>query len=174
MFNKKGVSIIVGYILLVAISIVMSVLVYQWIKTYVPTDSVECDEGTSIFIRTINYDCTNSILNLTLKNNGKFSINGFYIRVSNSSGESLPTIDISSKLLSGGIISANSVIFSDIVENALTPNEPTNLKLTSFNVSGVGQLYKVEIVPVRLQIIEDKKRSVSCSDASVTEVLTCN
>jgi hypothetical protein len=172
--DRKGISMIIGYVLLIAISIVMSVIVYQWIKTYVPTESLECDEGTSIFIRTINYDCENSRLNITLKNNGKFSINGIYIRVSNKSGEELAAIDISSRLLDGGIISATSIVFSELVENALTPDEPSNLKILSFNVSGLGQLYTLEIVPIRLQVIEDKKQSLSCSNAKIEEDLICN
>ena len=172
--NRKGISMIIGYVLLIAVSIVMSILVYQWIKTYVPTESLECSEGTSIFIRTINYDCENSTLSITLKNNGKFSINGFYIRVSNKSGEELAAIDISSRLLDGGIISATSIVFSELVENALTPDEPSNLKILSFNVSGLGQLYTLEIVPIRLQVIEDKKQSLSCSNAKIEEDLICN
>jgi FlaG/FlaF family flagellin (archaellin) len=172
--NCRGISMIVGYILLIAISIVMSVLVYNWIKTYVPKDSIECSQGTSIFIKSIDYDCTKSILNITLKNNGKFSINGFFIHVTNKSSEELATIDISSKLLDGGVISATSVVFSEIVENALTPDEPTNVKTVSFNVSGYGTLYKIEIIPTRIQVIDDKKRSVSCSNAKSEEALTCS
>lgn len=171
--NRRGISVIIGYVLLIAVSIVMSIVVYQWIKTYVPADSIKCSEGTSIFLRTINYNCDNETLDITIKNNGKFSINGFYIRVSNKSGEELATIDLSSRLLSGGVISANSIIFSEIVENALTPSEPSNLKLISFNVSDLGQLYKIEIVPTRLQTLDDKKRSVSCEDATAKEALAC-
>jgi FlaG/FlaF family flagellin (archaellin) len=171
--NRKGVSMIIGYVLLVAVSIVMSVIVYQWIKTYVPTESLKCSEGTSVFIRTINYNCENSTLAITLKNNGKFSINGVYVRVSNVSDGELATIDLSSRLIDGGAISANSIIFSELVENALTPTEPSNLKLISFNVSGLGQLYKIEIVPIRLQEIDDKKRSVSCGESTASEILTC-
>lgn len=165
---------IIGYVLLIGVSIVMSVLVYNWIRTYVPTEAIECDEGTNIFIRTVKYDCNNSILDITLRNNGKFSINGFFVRVSNRSDEELASIDISSRILNGGIVSANSIIFSEFTENAMTPDEPTNLKSVSFNVSGLGQLYKIEIVPIRLQIIEEKKRSVSCNSATAREVLVCS
>jgi hypothetical protein len=171
--NRKGVSMIIGYVLLIAVSIIMSVVVYQWIKTYVPTESIECSEGTSMFIQEIDYNCEKSILSLTLKNNGKFSINGLYIRASNISGEELATIDISSRLLGGGFISGNSIIFSELEENYLTPDESSNVKSVSFNVSGLGQIYKIEITPIRLQVIEDKKYSVSCSDAIMGETLTC-
>jgi len=172
--NKRALSIVIGYILLIAISIVMSVIVYQWLKTYVPKDVVTCSEGTSIFIKELSYNCTNSKLDVTIKNNGKFSINGYFIHVSNSSNpDVLATIDISKNLTDGGIVSGNSIVFSDMVENALTPDEPTNMKLCSFNVTGYGRLYKIEIIPTRMQEIEDKKRLVSCGDARVEETLVC-
>jgi len=171
--NRKGVSMIIGYVLLISVSIVMSILVYNWIKTYVPKDALKCSEGTSMFIQEINYNCEDSVLALTLKNNGKFSVNGFYIRVSNVSGEDLATIDISSRILNGGAISANSIVFSEFVENELTPDEPSNVKSVSFNVSGLGQIYKVEVTPIRLQVVDDVKYSISCVESATEETLTC-
>lgn len=171
--NKKGVSVVVEYVLLISVSIVMSLLVYNWIKTYVPKDSVKCDEGTSLFIKDYIYQCGGDTLTLTLKNNGKFSIHGFYIRASNKSGEELASIDISSRLLSGGGISGNSVVFSRFEENSLSPEELYNTKTVSFNITGLGQLYKIEIIPLRIQIVEEKKKIATCGDASIKETLTC-
>lgn len=174
-WNKRALSIVIGYILLIAISIVMSIIVYQWLKTYVPKDTIKCSEGTSIFIKDISYNCITSKLDITVKNNGKFSINGYFIHVSNSSNpDILATIDISRNITSGGIVSGNSITFSDLLENALTPDEPTNVKLSSFDVTGYGLLYNVEIIPTRIQEIEDKKRLVSCGDAKIKEALTCD
>ena len=72
-WNKKAVSNIIGYLLLVAIVIVISMIVYQWLKTYVPTDAIQCDEGVSIGIDDYNYDCEDNALNLTIKNSGRFT-----------------------------------------------------------------------------------------------------
>jgi hypothetical protein len=171
--NRRGISIVVGYVLLIAISIVMSIIVYQWLKTYVPRDSIKCSEGTSVFIKEIRYDCVNSDLNITLKNNGKFSIYGFFIHVSNKTGEEIPTIDISKNLSDGGIISGNSIAFSNDRNNKLTPEEPTNIKVSSFDVRGYGRLYKVEIIPTRMQEINNKETLVSCGDMKVEEDLVC-
>jgi len=173
-WNKKGLSLVIGYVLLIAISIVMSIIVYSWLKTYVPKETLKCPEGTSLFIKEIEYTCTpgKETLNITVKNNGKFSINGYFIHVSNKSGEELPTIDISSRILVGGKISGNSIVFSESI-NYLTPDEPTNVRMSSFNVTGYGQLYKIEIIPIRIQEEDNKKRTVSCGDAKVEEVLTC-
>lgn len=171
--NKKGLSIVIGYVLLIAVSVVMSVIVYQWLKTYVPKDIVQCDEGTSFFIREFSYDCTNGILNLTIKNNGRFSIDGYFIHVSNKTGEELATIDLSSKIISGGNISLNSIRFSEWTENSLNPTE-NNVRISSFDVSGYGTLVKVELIPTRIQTVDNKNKVVSCSDAKVEEPLSCN
>lgn len=175
--NKKGVSIVIGYILLVAISIVISIVVYQSLKTYVPTEAIECPDGTSAFIKDIYYNCVNSRLNVTLKNNGKFSIAGYYIYVSNNSDEeALATTDISQDVienLEGQNKFGNSVVFV-LGENALTPNEPGNVRMLSFDVSRYGTLYKIEIIPTRWQEIEGKERFVSCTDARIDEILICD
>jgi len=42
--NKKAVSAIIGYVLLVTMGIVMSVIVYNYLKTYVPADALDCFE----------------------------------------------------------------------------------------------------------------------------------
>jgi hypothetical protein len=135
--NKRALSIVVGYILLIAISIVMSVIVFQWLRTYVPKDVLKCSEGTSIFIKSISYDCTRNVLNVTIKNNGKFSVNGYFIHASNKTNEELATIDLSPKIISGGNVSGSSITFSQD-RNSLTPDEPTNSKISIFNVTGYG------------------------------------
>lgn len=168
--NKRGLSEVIGYILLISISIIMSVVVYQWIKTYVPKDSPKCAEGTSLFVKEILYDCANSKLNISVRNNGKFSINGYFIHVSNKANETLATIDISGNITFGGNVSGNSVIFSQLTENSL---EPAGIKTSSFNVADLGRLYRLEIIPIRIQEIDGRKRVVSCGDSKVEETLNC-
>ena len=51
--GKKGVSIMVGYVLLVVIAVVMSVVVYAWLKTYTPADVKSCPEEVSLFVSSI-------------------------------------------------------------------------------------------------------------------------
>ncbi len=175
MKNKKGISVVIGYILLVAISIVMSILVYQWLKTYVPKETPTCSEGTSIFVKGVSYDCMNSVLNITIKNNGKFSVNGYFIHASTSEDKNaLATIDLSNRITSGGNVSSNSIIFSFLTENSLTPDESNNIQESTFDVSELGILTKIEIIPTRIQEVDEKKRVVSCTDAKVEEILTCS
>lgn len=174
MKNKKGLSVVIGYVLLIVISIVMSILVYQWLKTYVPTEALECSDGTSLFIKDVYYDCANQKLNITLENNGKFGINGYYIHASNKSGENLSTIDLSNNITYGGNKTSNSVVFSlysgsTRPYNLLTPDEPGNTWVSTFDVSDYGTIYRIEIIPIRVQEVSNKNRSVACSNAKVID-----
>jgi len=178
--GKKGISIVIGYVLLIAVSIVMSVIVYQWISTYVPTDSVKCDEGTSLFITNINYDCVADELNVTIKNNGRFSIQGFFIHASNKTEGEIATIDLSHNVTevrddSGKCLrncrSGNYVVFNQFSENALNPGSPL---LITFNVSDFeDSLKKIEIIPARIQEVDGVKRLVTCGDAKIQEMIAC-
>lgn len=173
--DKRGISIVIGYILLITVSIAMSILVYQWLKTYVPKEFLECPDGTSILAKEISYDCTSGSerLDITVKNNGRFSINGYFIHASDKSDlEQLATIDLSSELIDDGDegIYLNSIEFSNLEENNLAPSGTHS---SSFDVTGYGTFYKIEIIPTRIQEVEGKKRFVSCTDAKIEEVLTC-
>ena len=85
--NKKALSNIVGYVLLISITLSLSVLVYGWLKFYVSEDEVEiCPNGVNIIIR--NYECVPSVigradgyLTVTLKNKGLFTVDGYTLRV---------------------------------------------------------------------------------------------
>ncbi|MDD5023279.1 MAG: hypothetical protein PHU63_03865, partial [Candidatus ainarchaeum sp.] len=165
--TKKGLSVMIGYVLLVAIGIVMSIIVYGFIKTYVPTDPLECPEGVSVFIQNAKYDCEANTLEITLKNNGKFNVAGYFIHATTSAEQELATEDLSDKVANGGEIYSNSVLFS-IGQNSLSPGDS---KKTTFKE--ILEYYKIEIIPVRFQEEEGKTRFVSCGNARVEEALNC-
>jgi hypothetical protein len=138
----------------------------------VPKDSLECSEGTSVFIKDITYSCSANRLTITLANNGRFSVDGYYIRVSNQSGDQLAVIDISLKIASGGEVYGNAVQFNSLSINNFKPS--SGERTAEFNVAGYGTLYKVEIVPTRFQTIDNKNRFLSCGNAKVEEILACS
>jgi hypothetical protein len=174
--NRKGVSIVIGYVLLIAVSVVMSILVYQWLKNYVPSDTLTCPDETSVFIKETSYNCLAHNLTITLQNNGKFSLGGFFIYVSTDpDSESIATIDLSSKFQSGaGIVNGNSIWYAES-GNGFSPESPYNEKTSVFNVTIYGNsLKEVEIIPLRFQEENNKERIVSCSSAKVRESLVCS
>jgi flagellin-like protein len=91
--NKKGISAIVAYSLLIAMTIALSVLVFNWLRYYVEDtgeSGAKCPEGVSLIIT--QADCssgTTGNLNLTVKNKGRHNIDGFVVRVNDKPGSEL-------------------------------------------------------------------------------------
>ncbi len=87
--KKNALSNIVGYVLLISITISLSVLVYGWLRFYVSEDEIEmCPSGVNIIIK--DYGCIKSpvgetpnkgYFNITLKNKGLFKVDGYILRV---------------------------------------------------------------------------------------------
>jgi hypothetical protein len=85
--SKKALSEMVSYTLLVVIAVGLSVLVYAWLRSYINTgEKIEC--GDEIALSIIDYTCSGDIISLSLKNNGFFNINGFFMKASNISDQS--------------------------------------------------------------------------------------
>lgn len=77
--NKKAVSEVVSYVLLVIVALVLSALVYAFLQLYVPKEKPECKNGINIVIE--NADCVNNKVSLTLQNRGLFSIDRVFIKM---------------------------------------------------------------------------------------------
>lgn len=167
--NKKGVSVLIGYVLLIVFVIFMGVVIYSWMKTYVPQEDLTCPDGVSLFIK--DYQCDSNELNITLKNNGLFSIGGYFIRVTDNPQAGLATIDISQNITSGGeALSPTGVKFSGS-ENSLAPNyDEEHL----FDISHLSGIYTVEIIPIRWQEEKMRKRLVTCKTSILRENLICS
>lgn len=167
--NKMGVSVMIGYILLISIAVAISVMIYHWIKTYVPKDLPDCPDGTSIAIK--KSSCTISsdiILSVTLENNGRFNIAGYLIRATDSSEQELATIDLSSSFTSGGIKAENMILFENSNKNTVEPNEE---RVSIFTLD--DQIYSIEITPIRFQEESSRTALMICGSAKTREVISC-
>jgi len=151
----------IGYVLLLAFAVVISALIYSWIKTYVPRDAPACPDSVSIYIKDYNYTAGYE-LTVLLKNNGKFNIDGIFIHATNSSSQEVATVDLSQNLTAGGNIALNSVVFF----TEMKPGEERTLKFERELM-----IYSIEIIPAREQIENNKNRLVSCSKAKAEETL---
>ncbi len=168
--KKRGVSPIIGYVLLVTFVIVLGVVVYNWMKTYVPSESLECPDGTSLFVK--NYSCTGNSLNITLKNNGKFNVGGYFIYATTSPEQELATRDISfyisenfSRLNPTGVKLLGEV-------NSLKPNQE---EAEEFDFSGANfTIYSIEIIPLRWQKESRINLMVSCKESKIRETISCS
>jgi hypothetical protein len=78
--RKKAVSMMVSYVILITIAIGMAITIYTWLRLVANVEPLpECGEGTSIIIN--DYVCEKDILRLSIKNNGRFTVDGFIIHV---------------------------------------------------------------------------------------------
>lgn len=165
--NKRGVSEIIGYILLIAITVVISVFVYVWLKTYVPQQSLTCPDGVSISITNHSYDCVNKIFNFTLSNDGTFSIAGYYIHMANDSSQQIAAIDLTPDYIGPFSNRAgNAIIFGN---NVKVPGSSISMNDNGYQLNSLqGTIRKLEIIPIRYVESSGRLRIVSCTNAGIT------
>lgn len=172
--SKKGISVIIGYVLLIAVVVAMSLIVYQWIKSYVPQDALTCPDGISVSIPSYIYNCTTNTFNFTLGNDGTFSIAGYFIRATNSSTQTVATIDLS-PYYTGVSNHFNGVLFS--YYNVFDPGKQQLESINGFNLSISpifnGTINKIEVTPTRFVEYKGKNRFASCGGAKISELITC-
>lgn len=106
--NKKGVSEIVSYVLLISIAFGISGIVYAWLTFFVtPGQETNCNEDIALTISDYYYNCVTKELNLTIRNRGLFDVDGFTIRVNTKNDSKIGIYTINS---TGQNISVNSEI----------------------------------------------------------------
>ena len=78
--NKRAISEIVSYVLLIVIAVSLSVLVYTFLQLYVPKERPECPADISISVQDYACSITEKNLSLTLLNKGLFTFDAAYVR----------------------------------------------------------------------------------------------
>lgn len=135
--NKKGISELISYVLLVSLAVTLSIAVYAWFSFYVKQSKIPlCPEGVSLVIN--NYNCSDQVLNIEIKNKGLFNVDGFYLRANNRS-----------------IGNPNFLLLRNRYTTPLTPgNNSIHSVNYSFLVGFVGgvkaSLREIEIEPYRI------------------------
>ena len=110
--KKRGISIVVGYVLLITFGVILAGVVYAYLRTYVPTEIQSCPDGASLFVK--EYTCVGNELNITLKNNGKFNLSAYSIYGTTNPADRIATLDLSeyyNKTKTGGLRGLGSVYF---------------------------------------------------------------
>lgn len=80
--NKKGVSEMVSYVLLIVIAVGLASGVYYYLKIYVPSEKrIECPTGISLYASEIICNLNNSVLSVEFENSGLFNVSGAYVRM---------------------------------------------------------------------------------------------
>ena len=165
--NKKAVSVMIGYILLVTFAIVISVAVYSWLKTYVPKAGIECPNDVSIYIS--DYTINGNQLNLTFQNNGKFNVGGIYIYYSGDKNQTIASHDLSEKIINSDALKFNPGLkFSSTDDNSFKIGNETVL---SFDITNIDKIYAIDIIPIRWQENNNQLQVVSCTNSKTSKIL---
>lgn len=183
--RKKGLSIMIGYVLLISFAVVIGGIVYYWMATYVPKDIPECPEDVSIFIKDINCIYNETLggdyrLILEFTNTGKFSILGYSIYGANSTNTSIATINLAEDLDNSKINDATDchdyrkvdIVCPNLGDSKQNPIEPGDSVKNGFMLLNKN-ITLIEIQPIRKQTVEGVMKIVNCKNAKVTEKVVC-
>lgn len=169
--NKKAVSLMLAYVLLIIIAISLSIGIYAWLKFVArgPEDIDKCPEGVSIII--LDYDCADTqedAIELVIKNKGRFNVSGYSIKgTDNKSQEAWVKLEDPLGGVEGVYIFAQGS-----VNTPLAPDAVADPRV--FSYSNLGKLEKIEIEPLRIQRKKfglGKEIIVFCEDSVIQQEL---
>ena len=171
--DKKAVSLMVSYVLLIVIGISLAILVYYWLLPQInPEEMPKCPDNVALILASYSCDSTDNTITLNLKNQGRFDIDGFFIRGTDSDNkEAIPILGLSDP--DNTEITDGSYYFGS---PNIAPLEPGAIysKIFSYSFGETKELKKIQIEPFRIQ--EDKRgkdRVVLCDTATITQEVSC-
>ena len=85
--NKKAISILISYVLLVTLALALATATYFFILPYAqkPLPEEKCPDGISLIIEDYSCDANSNLMDMTVKNTGRHNISGFFIKIVNIS-----------------------------------------------------------------------------------------
>jgi hypothetical protein len=153
--NKKALSEIVGYTLLIVIALAMAGMVFAFLKIYIPKESVACTDNINLIVQDYSCSASANSLNLTITNKGLFKADAAYIRLGNESQKIKTQINKDNIYFPGG----------------LNPGESYNSQFGIIEIiNGVNGTYVLEVQPA--QVISN--RLILCEKAIITQPIECN
>jgi cysteine-rich repeat protein len=160
MKNKKAVSMMVSYTLLIIIAVAISIVVYSYLKLYLPSDRPECPADINLIIDDVVciYDATvptNTRIELTISNRGLFNVDSFFARVGVSGRKVRQQINKDSELL----------------DPAITPGDQRTIVYLEDAIGAQINTLGEYILEVQAAVVE-KRVSYPC-DAISTQIIQC-
>lgn len=165
--NKRAVSPMIAYVLLIVIGISVAFLVYQWLKLQIPAQSEKCSEDVRIIIK--SYECNEQKkINLIFQNKGLFNIEGVYVRYSDKSdgvpAQGLIPIGSSNSLTNPD---RGFLYFGVGIPNPLPPDKTYN---QTFDYGTLGVIQKIQVQPF---VLSDENKIILCSGNTITDKIKC-
>ncbi len=156
--EKKAVSEMIAYVILIAIAIGLAIGVFSWLKDYANvTPKIDCKAGTSIVLE--DYNCaSDGTFTVNIKNNGMFDVNGIFMMVGNNSQrqpiERLSALGESQPSSLPGYYTGRI----NVSEN----------QTISFNAVDLNPIQIVQIQPF---ILDNKNKKILCEQGIIKENL---
>ncbi|MDO8468097.1 MAG: LamG domain-containing protein [Nanoarchaeota archaeon] len=170
--GKRGVSEVIAYVLLIGISITIAVVAYGYLEGFVPKNTIDCPDGISLAIKNIN-NSEGQSFNVTLQNNGRFNVDGYFIKIANNSASFLADIDLSKYLIQDGSGSQGGGIVNFPGGN-LGIEKEIQQKFNSTNATAPKQVCLVEITPIAyLKNSEGRNTIAVCTNAKIKQEVLC-
>ena len=139
--NKKGISELVSYVLLIVLAIAIASGVYIWLTSIAkPSQAVECPD---VNLRLEEYECFKSQgsqpgnITLHLKNTGKFDITGFRIVIKDDPDGIFSNISMYNKC------------FGESTSGAYGCEINVSETRSVFGVFSVNKIRLVQIMPIK-------------------------
>ncbi|MGY4884760.1 MAG: hypothetical protein ACP5NZ_04250 [Nanobdellota archaeon] len=168
----------IEYVLLITFSVILGIIVYKLLSTYVLQPKIDCPDGVSLLIKEYSYDCDSNMLVLNMSNNGKFDLGGYFIYGTDADDKELATIDLTQQntraesRFPGGTVGIKFGSFYDTEKNSLGPNE---WETEIYNLTGLNtRIYSLDIVPIRWDTQKKKAMLISCESATLTKEINCD
>jgi len=164
--DKKAVSLMLSYVLLVLIALAVGTLIYFWMKDVIFSPGETCPEGVSLIIRDVS--CSGGQITITIANKGTFNVHGIIVRGSDDP-EIAPIINL--KSIDSKITVAETLnMFTDVSGNS-DPLEPNEEGEYTFDYSTVlpGPPVKITIGAIRTQ----EEETLVCERTFITRNVDC-
>ncbi len=161
MKKKKAVSLMLSYVLLIVMAISVAGAIYAWLKIKTDIEPVpKCPSEVSLIIQDYSCNSLKKMINITVRNKGLFSLDGYYIIGTDNEGISFPL-----KIIEGNLeIEGGKYLF----DKPLKPNELNN-KTFSYNLI-LDNLKKIQIEPFKIE----EGEVVLCDNAIISQEVSCN
>ena len=173
--KKRAVSLMISYVILVAIAISLSIGVFAWLKIVSDVSPVkDCKEGTSISVA--DYECYTGKefdpagIDIILENNGRFNIDGIILAVGNDSEKSPITYLIPDNLETGG--TEGQYFFPNSLKpgETITAEFSDKVRLPGTNTLQVVDFQNITVIQVQPFIL-DSSGKIICQEAVLTQDL---
>ena len=148
-------------------------------KGFNPTDPKECHDGVSLAVIQSLCNSSSNQLTLTLKNNGRFNIAGYYIGASTNESSGIGGVDLTKYWVkeqsSEGITTTKGAIIfvPERFENRENPLGISDNRIDVFDLSNVDTIHFIRILPLRREKINGRDEVVVCGRGIEKHDVSC-